>query len=185
MLYFFIKRTHLFFVAIGITLIVSSCSTEAPKAVDYKSIPELILLGDAGTFRGFNLGDSLSTILKKEKTKPIEFDSAFLYYEYAIFDSAGSFNITYNFDEELKLKEIQSNIFITKGSETESLLNNFKARFDKYFGPCQTEMGYAVWSVKSAKYGTIKINLGDASSDFTIDNAPGKLSLWIYVEENS
>jgi hypothetical protein len=158
-------------VALTMILAVSSCTQETPKSVNYASIPELVTLGDAGVFRGFNLGDSLNTVLRKETKKPIEVDSGYLYYEYAILDTVGSFNITYNFDEDGGLNEIQSNIFIMKSSETEIVLNQFKTYFDKYFGPSRTEMGYDVWSVKSAKYGEVKINLNDESSDFTIDGS--------------
>jgi hypothetical protein len=166
------------------TAMVSCTSQEQQKPADLTSTPQIIMGDNAGVFRGFNLGDSLSTIVRKEAGKPIETDSGYLYYEHKLFDTLGSYNITYNFDEK-GLYEIQSNIFINNAASTETVLNSFKAYFDKYYGASRTEMGFNVWSVKSAKFGEVKINLSDESSDFTIDNAPGKLSLWIYKDDSN
>lgn len=159
-----------------------SCSEKQPEPTNPDVIPEAVILSDEGVFRTMNLGDDLNTVLKKEKSQPLETDSAYLYYEYALPDSTGSFNVTYNFDEK-GLFEIQSIIFINNPASTEQVLSRFKSYFDKYYGSSQTEMGFSIWSVKSEKFDHVKINLSDESSDFTIDNAPGKLSLWIYKEE--
>ncbi|MFY9309247.1 MAG: hypothetical protein WAQ28_09405 [Bacteroidia bacterium] len=163
---------------------LSSCSEITTKKTDPAAIPELVLAGNEGLFRTMNLGDDINTVLKKETAKPLEVDSAYLYYEYALPDSVGSFNVTYNFDEK-GLFEIQSIIFINNAEVTEEVQNRFKSYFDNYYGSSQTEMGFNIWSVKSEKFGQVKINLTDESSDFTIDNAPGKLSLWIYKEESN
>jgi hypothetical protein len=45
-------------------------------------------------------------------------------------------------------------------------------------------MGFAVWTVKSAKFGDVRINLSDESADFTVENNPGKISIWIYPDKN-
>lgn len=180
----FISYTQKIAVVFLFALVLTSCTQEQPKPVDISTIPGIIMGGDAGIFRGFNLGDSLATVLRKETAKPVESDSSYLYYEYTLPDTVGSYNIAYNFDEK-GLYEIQSNIFITNAAETETIFNRFKIYFDKYYGSSQTEMGFSVWSVKSKKFGEVKINLSDESSDFTIDNAPGKLSLWIYKDDTS
>lgn len=172
--------------AILLTAVVTfySCSETTTKKTDPAAIPELVLASNEGLFRTMNLGDDINTVLKKETAKPLEVDSAYLYYEYALPDSVGSFNVTYNFDEK-GLFEIQSLIFINNAEATEEVQNKFKSYFDNYYGSSQTEMGFNIWSVKSEKFGQVKINLTDESSDFTIDNAPGKLSLWIYKEESN
>ena len=162
-----------------------SCSQDQPKPADINTIPEIVLGGNEGVFRGANLGDSVDEVLKKETTKPIETDSGYLYYEFPLLDSIGSYNVTYNFDEK-GLFEIQSTVFIINNpAETENVFNRFKAYFDKTYGASQSEMGFYIWSVKSEKFGSVKINLSDESSDFTIANSPGKLSLWIYKDQSN
>ena len=42
-----------------------------------------------------------------------------------------------------------------------------------------------VWTVKSEKYGDVRINLSDESADFTIPGSPGKIALWIYPDKNN
>lgn len=161
-----------------------SCSGEQPKHANLNVVPETVIGTNDAVFRKISLGDDLNSVLKKETAQPLETDSAYLYYEYALPDSIGSFNVTYNFDEK-GLFEIQSIIFINNPETTEEVLNRFKTYFDNFYGSSQTEMGFSIWSVKSEKFGQVKINLSDESSDFTIDNAPGKLSLWIYKEESN
>lgn len=176
------QKTFLIFLFV-ITLV--SCSQEQPKPADINTIPEIVMGGHEGVFRGANLGDNLDAVLKKETTKPIETDSGYLYYEFPLFDSIGSYNVTYNFDEK-GLFEIQSTVFIINNpAETENVFNRFKAYFDKTYGASESEMGFNVWSVKSEKFGNVKINLSDESSDFTIANSPGKLSIWIYKDQGN
>lgn len=165
-----------------IAVAVYSCKQEQ-KSADIGSIPAIVLGSNDGVFRGVNLGDSIATVLRKETEKPIETDSGYLYYEYSLLDSVGSYNITYNFDEQ-GLYEIQSDIFINDAANTEAVLSEFKKHFDKYYAPTQADMGFSAWSVKSDRVGAVKINLSDESSDFTVDNAPGKLSLWIYKDDS-
>ena len=105
-----------------------------------------------------------------------------MYYEYPI-DSIGSFNITYNFDDA-GLNEIQSEIFIKNAKQTDSIFDTFKNYFDAHYGGSEVDMGYTVWSVKSEKFGDVKINLSDQSADLTVDGAPGKLAIWIYPDKD-
>lgn len=165
-----------------IAIAVYSCNQEQ-KPVDINSVPSIILGSNDGVFRGVNLGDSIVTVWRKETLKPIETDSGYLYYEYLLLDTIGSYNITYNFDEQ-GLYEIQSYIFINDAANTEMVLNGLKKHFDKYYASTQADMGFNAWSVKSDKVGAVKINLSDESNDFTIENAPGKLSLWIYKDDS-
>lgn len=171
-------------ILLALVFLMVSCSENSNKPPNLNTVPETVISSNEGVFRKMNLGDGLNNVLKKETAQPLETDSAYLYYEYALPDSIGSFNVTYNFDEK-GLFEIQSIIFINNPETTEEVMNRFKTYFDNYYGSSQTEMGFSIWSVKSEKFGQVKINLSDESSDFTIDNAPGKISLWIYKEESN
>jgi hypothetical protein len=135
-----------------------------------------------GAFRGFNFGDQLDTVRKKESSPPTESDSNYLYYEYRI-DTTGSYNISYDFDDN-GLVEIQSDIFIKDANQTDSVFNSFKRYFDEHFGKNETDMGYDVWTVKSETHGDIKINLTDESSQFTTDKSPGKIAIWMYPDKD-
>jgi hypothetical protein len=163
-------------------LVVSSCTPAKSKLAEYGPTFESVMLNDVGVFRGFNFGDSLLLIQSKESGKPIETDKDYLYYEYNL-NSDGSFNIAYNFDE-LGLNEIHSDIFINNSDDAEETFNKFKTYLDRHYGVSQTQMGFNIWSVKSDKYGEVKINLSNESADFTVDRAPGKISLWIYPDKN-
>ena len=169
-------------ICILLVLISFSCSSPKSKLAAYGPEFENIMRSYIGVFRGFSLGDSSDSIQVKEAGKPIEVDSAYLYYEYKL-TTAGSFNITYNFDER-GLNEIQSDIFITKADDAEKVFNSFKTYFDQHYGAEQNQMGITAWSVKSEKFGDVKINLSDESADFTTDKAPGKISLWIYRDKD-
>lgn len=160
--------------------IVSSCSKSSLK--EFGPVFQSVVLSDEGVFRGINLGDSQAAIEKKESVKPVESDSGYLYYEYKL-DTTGSFNVTYNFDER-GLNEIQSDIFINKSEQTEAIYDKFKAYFDEHYGDSESQMGFTVWTVKSEKYDEIKISITNENSDFTTDQAPGKISIWIYPNTN-
>lgn len=135
-----------------------------------------------GAFRGFNFGAKQDSVAKKETGPPAETDKDYLYYEYRI-NPGGTFNVTYDFDEE-GLNEIQSDVFVTDPNQTDSVFNSFKTYFDDHFGKEESDMGYNVWSVKSDKYGDVKINLSDQSTSLTADKAPGKISIWIYPDKD-
>jgi len=169
-------------VSLLLILLVFSCTAPKSKLAQYGPDLEGVMLSDIGAFRGFNFGDSLGLIKVKEIGKPIEIDKDYLYYEYKL-NKSGSFNITYNFDER-GLNEIHSDIFINNADDGDAVFNNFKAYFNQHYGDNQTQMGFIVWSVKSEKYGEIKINLSDESADFTTDKAPAKISIWIYPDKS-
>ncbi len=160
-----------------LSIIFFSCNRSKSPIAMYGPEFENIMRSDAGVFRGFSLGDKPDSIQAKESGKPVETDDGYLYYEYKL--AKGSYNITYNFDER-GLSEVQSDIFITNPEETDGVFNKFKTYFDEHYGASQTDMGYIIWSVKSEKFGEVKINLRDESAAFTADKAPGKISLSIY-----
>ncbi len=170
------------FLSLLFVIALQSCKDSATTLSQYGPVVKTVIQNDTGVFRGFSLGDNLNKIQSKETDKPLEVDSGYLYYEFAI-DTIGSFNVTYNFDEK-GLSEIQSSIFITNSAQTEETFNKFKSYFDEHYGSSETQMGFNVWSVASEKYGKVVINLGDESADFTIKNAPGKISIWIYQDKN-
>ena len=164
-------------------LVYSACKTERSKLAPYGPVFENVMRVDSGAFRGFNLGDKLDSVLKLEEGKPTETDDGYLYFEYKMKDSLGSFNITYNFDED-GLNEIQSDIFIQDPSKTDTVLSGFKKYLDEHYGPDEDHMGFIVWTVKSENYGDVRINLSDESSDLTTPGSPGKISLWIYPDKD-
>lgn len=159
-------------------LLVVSCSNPETDLRKYGVVFKNVVRSDDGIFRGYHLGDSQETIQVSETEDPIEVDDGYLYYEYQI-DTIGVYNISYSFDEK-GLKEIQSEIYIDNAVEVESILKNFKMYFDNHYGDSESQMGFTVWSVKSDKYAEIKVSLSDESVDFTTENAPGKISIWIY-----
>lgn len=163
---------------------LNSCTTPKPqsKLSEYGPVFENIMRTDIGAFRGFSLGDKLDSVQAKEVAKLTEVDENYLYYESKIDDTTGSYNISYTFDER-GLNEIQSDIFLNNINNSEAVFNSFKTYFDKYYGSSETHMGFTVWTVKSEKYGEIRINLSDESADLTTDKAPGKISLWIYPDK--
>ncbi len=180
----FLKQSQKKF-AIGflpILFIISSCSNSKSKLKEYGPVFQSVMLSDEGVFRGVNMGDSQVEIQKNESAKPIEADTGYLYYEYKL-DTVGTFNITYNFDDR-GLNEIQSDIFINKSDQAEAIFDKFKTYFDQHYGDSESQMGFNVWTVKSEKYDEIKISLSDESTDFSTDQAPGKISLWIYPNNN-
>lgn len=151
------------------------------KLAIYGSIFENVMRNDTGAFRGFSLGDKIDSVQAKEPGKPVETDNGYLYYEYKL-DSANSFNITYTFDD-MGLAEIQSDIFIHNPENTDVVFNHFKTYFDQHYGASESHQGYTVWTIKSEKYDVVRINLSNESSDFSVDKAPGKISLWIYPDK--
>ncbi|MES2592499.1 MAG: hypothetical protein V4608_11485 [Bacteroidota bacterium] len=169
-------------VSVLFVVVLFSCSKSSKKLEKYGSVVSAVMHNDSGVFRGFSLGDGFKMIQEKEAGKALEVDSGYVYYEFPI-DTMGSFNITYTFDE-MGLVEIQSNVFVTNAANTEEVFNKFKSYFDEYYGSSETKMGFNIWSVPSEKYGNVLINLGDESADFTIDKAPGKISVWIYPDKN-
>ncbi len=166
----------------AVLISITSCTSPKSKLAEYGSVFENVMRSDDGVFRGFSLGDTYSIIEKGEKSKELEIDSGYLYYEYKL-PTEGSFNITYNFDER-GLNEIQAAIFITDTGTVETIFKTFKTYFDEHYGVSQNQMGITAWSVKSKKFGDVKINLSDESTDFTTDKAPGKISLWIYRDKD-
>lgn len=176
----FIRKT-IALVSIILILFFSSCTnTESPLS---KYGPELegVMRSDSGTFRGFDLGTQMDTILAKEAGLGVDADEGYLYYEFKLNDS-NSYNISYSFDDR-GLNEIQSDVYIKNPNNTEKVFNSFKAYFDDHFGENENHQGFMVWTVKSEKYGDVRINLSDESSDFTIPGSPGKIALWIYPDK--
>lgn len=180
-MHFFAKKLlkNTFYISLFISFF-SSCSK--PESALSKYGPELegVMLSDFGTFRGFNLGEKKDTVLAKEKSKPSEADEGYLYYESKLNDS-NSYNISYTFDEG-GLDEIQSDIYIHNPNNTDKVFDSFKSYFDDHFGKSEDHQGFTVWTVKSAKYGDVRINLSDESTSFTIPGSPGKIALWIYPD---
>ena len=164
-----------------LTVIVGSCTKPKSKMDGYGSVFDSVMRSEKGVFRGFSLGDNMQSVQMKETLKPIESDSGYLYYEVKL-DTTGSYNITYNFDEH-GLSEIQSDIYINNVANADAVFAKFKTYFDEHYGESQTLQGYTVWTVKSEKFGIVRINLSDESSDFTAKKAPGKISLWIYPDK--
>lgn len=175
------RTSSLWYIGTFLILIIFSCSSPKSKLAEYGPVLENVMRSDIGVFRGFSLGDRSDSIQAKETGKAAEVDSGYLYYEYKL-NTVGSFNITYSFDER-GLNEIQSDIFITNAADAEKIFNTFKTFFDQHYGSNQSQKGINAWSVKSEKFGDAKINLSDESGDFTIDKAPGKISLWIYRDK--
>lgn len=182
MLSFKIQKSKITILFLLLGFIISSCNEPKSALAEYGPIFEKVMISDTSVFRGFNFGDSLIFVQSKEANKPVEADKGYLYYEYKL-DSEGSFNIAYNFDE-LGLNEIHSDIFINDADNADEVFNKFKTYFDEHFGASQAQMGFTIWSVKSEKYGEVVINLSNESTDFTIDKAPGKISLWIYPDKS-
>lgn len=160
---------------------VFSCKQPKSPLTEFGTTFENVMLSDVGAFRGFSFGDSIGLIQNKETGKPVEEDTDYLYYEYPL-NSLGSFNIAYNFDER-GLNEIHSDIFLNNQKDAEDIFNKFKTYFDQHYGLSQNQMGFSIWSVKSDKYGDVKINLSEESADFTVDKAPGKIAVWIYPDK--
>ena len=158
-----------------------SCSTKPQSALrKYGPEVEAVMRIDAGAFRGFNLGDQIDSVLAKEVAPASEADEGYLYYEFKL-DSSTAYNVSYNFDE-LGLNEIQSEIFINNPENTEKVFNAFTRYFDDHFGKNVSHQGFTVWTVKSDKYGDVRVNLSDDSADLTIPGSPGKITLWIYPD---
>jgi len=174
-------KTLVFFILIF--FVISSCKQDKSSLAKYGSVFENVVRFDQGVFRGFNLGDSITTIATKELSKPFEEDINYLNYEYKI-DSTTTFDVRYTFDER-GLNEIESDIFINNNlSLAEETFNNFKKYFDEHYGKSETEGGYNVWSVKSEKYGDIMIDLSSEFPAFNAKNNVEKISLWIYVDKH-
>jgi hypothetical protein len=161
---------------------VSACKQPESKLKKYGTLLEEVMLSDSGAFRGLSLGEKLDSVQAHEKGKPSEADGGYLYYENKL-DSSNTFNIAYTFDES-GLSEIQSDIYIANPENTDRIFNSFKRFFDDHYGASITHEDYTIWTVTSEKYGTVRINLSNQSSDFTIPNSPGKISIWIYPDAN-
>lgn len=164
-------------------LVYASCKTEQSKLAPYGPVFEQVMMNDSGIFRGHDLGDKMDTVMAKEKGEPTEVDEMYLYFERSMKDSAGSYTITYDFDDS-GLNEIQTDIFLNDPSKTDTVFANFKKFLDERYGEDEDHMGFAVWTVKSEDYGNVRINLSDESSDLTSPGSPGKLSLWIYPDKD-
>lgn len=164
-------------------LLASACTQPKSKLSAYGPVFESVMRSDIGAFRGFGLGDKMDSVMKKEAGEPLEVDDNYLYYEYKTPDSSATYSITYDFDEQ-GLSEIQSDIFIKNPDNTDTVLASFKKFFDDHYGADEDHMGFAVWSVRSEKYGNVRINLSDESADLATPGAPGKVSLWIYPDKD-
>ncbi len=163
-----------------VALLLGSCSQPSGLAAYGKEF-EQVMHSETGVFRGFSLGDKFDSVKLSEKETPRETDSGYLYYERKL-DTAGTYNITYNFTDN-QLDEIQSDIYLHSTNRAEEVFGKFKSYFDEHYGQSQNQQGFTVWTVKSQKYGTVRISLSDESSNFTVDKAPGKISLWIYPDK--
>ncbi|CAN5345853.1 hypothetical protein BH10BAC1_BH10BAC1_06640 [soil metagenome] len=163
-----------------VAVVFNSCSEKKSALSKYGPELEGVMRSEFGTFRGFDLGESMDTISIKEAENASEADEGYLYYEYSLPDS-NSYNISYNFDEK-GLNEIQSDVYIHNAANTEKVFNSFKTYFDDHFGQSENHQGFTVWTVKSDKYGVVRINLSDDSADLTVPGSPGKIALWIYPD---
>ena len=164
-----------------LSLIIYSCSESKSPLDKYGEELKGVMRSEFRTFRGFNLGEKMDSILAKESGNAIEADEGYLYYEFKLNDS-NSYNVSYNFDDE-GLNEIQSDIYIHNQNNTEKVFNAFKSYFDDHFGKSESHQGFTVWTVKSEKFGDVRINLTDESADLTIPGSPGKIALWIYPDK--
>ena len=182
MIFPFLKQKQTILISVLLIMIVFSCSPPASKMAKYGPVFENVMLTETGVFRGLSLGASFDSVQLKEQVKPIETDSGYLYYEMKL-DTTGSFNIIYNFDDN-ELNEIQSDILINNAANTEEVFAKFKMYFDEHYGESQNHQGFTVWTVKSDKLGLVRINLSVESSNFASENAPGKISLWIYPDKD-
>jgi hypothetical protein len=173
-----------FIQTLSLLLLISvvSCKEEKPPLAEYGPVVQHVLKTELRTFRGNDLGDSMDSVMYREGQNPIEADDHYLYYEYKTADSSASYRIAYDFDEQ-GLAEMQTEIFITTPAQTDTVLAGFKNYFNKHFGAYQDHMGFLVWTVNSEKYGPVRINLTDESSDLTAAGGPGKISLWIYPDK--
>lgn len=161
---------------------VGACKQPESKLNKYGALLENVIVSDTGAFRGFSLGAKMDSVQAHEKSQPTEVDDGYLYYEFKL-DSSNSFNVTYNFDET-GLSEIQSDIFIKNPENADRIFASFKQFFDDHYGPSESHEDFLIWTVKSSKYGEVRINLSDESADFTVPNSPGKLSIWVYPDNN-
>jgi len=175
-----IKKHFHYFIPAFIWILAGCGSTPSPLS-EYGPALENIMKSETGVFRGLSLGSRIDSVLKKESGKANEADENYLYYEYSL-DTIGSYNVAYTFDEK-GLSEIQSDIYINNQANTDNIFNSFKNYFDEHYGPSAMDKGYTVWSVKSDLYGEVKITLNNESSDFSIPNSPGKVSLLIYPDK--
>jgi hypothetical protein len=175
------KSTTIFLSLFLFAFFVSSCNRSSSSLKEYGPIVQSVILSNNGVFRGLSLGDKMDSVQRSEPIQPMEVDDGYLYYEYKI-DSTASFNISYNF-EEAGLSEIQSDIYIHDPKNTETIFNQFKTFFEEHYGTSEDQQGYTIWSVKSEKYNSVKINLSDESADLTVPNSPGKISIWIYPDK--
>jgi hypothetical protein len=185
-MYFLKHKQQSITVILLLIVCLSACTHSKSKLEIYGTVFSTVIRNDNGIFRGYNLGDKLDSVQSTETGKPLEMDTGYLYYENKIDSSninIGSYNITYNFDDS-GLNEIQSDIFIKNADRADEVFNKFKSYFDEHYGASETHMGFNVWTVKSTKYNNVRINLSDESSDFSVDKAPAKISLWIYPDKD-
>ncbi len=182
---FFLKshNPHFIITCLLIAVIYSCKESSQSKLAQYSPVLEKVMRSEMGAFRGLNLGNLPDSVKITEPSQPVEADEGYLYYEYKIDDTTGSYSITYNFDDR-GLSEIQSDIYVTNPNNTEAIFNAFKTYFDDHYGSSEVDMGYNVWTVKSPNYGDVKINLSDESTSLTTDHAPGKIAVWIYPDKN-
>ncbi len=161
-------------------ILITSCGTDKSPLAKYGSVFENVMRTEISVFRGFSLGDKMDSVRVKEE-KPIEEDGGYLYYEYSI-DTTATYSVAYTFENKT-LNEIRAYIFVNDNTKTEETLNVFKNYFNQHYGASQDHMGFTVWTVKSDLYGLVRINLSDESEDFSVQNAPGKISIWIYPDK--
>lgn len=165
-----------------LSLLFFSCGNDKPVHSEYGPVFDNVMRGHPGSFRGFDLGEKMDSVMAREDSEPTEVDDYYLYYEYRLKDSSGTFDITYDFDES-GLNEIHSDIYINAASQADTVFSSFKSYFDKTYGNSENHGGFNVWTVRSDTYGQVRINLSDGSGDLSPEGAPGKISLWIYPEK--
>lgn len=168
---------------IALSLVFFSCGNDKPTSSEYGPVFDKVMRGHPGSFRGFDLGEKMDSIKAREDSEPTEVDDHYLYYEYLLNDSAGSFDIAYDFDDS-GLSEIHSDIYITNASNADTAFSSFKKYFDKTYGNSENHGGFYVWTVRSDDYGLVFINLSDGSADLVSAGGPAKISLWIYPEKD-
>src|SRR4051812_27839252 len=98
MLFFQKYITRSSFLLLLFVCFVSACKQPESKLRKYGTILEDVMVSDSGAFRGFSLGEKLDSVQAKEKGKPAEADTGYLYYEYKL-DSSNSYNVAYTFED--------------------------------------------------------------------------------------
>lgn len=113
----FLRSRTLLFFSLLTALLLASCTEKQSKLAAYGPALEAVMRSDVGAFRGFDLGAKMDTVMKQEAGEPLEVDDNYLYYEFKIGDTLGTYSLSYDFDET-GLNEIQSDVFVTNPDNT-------------------------------------------------------------------